>query len=64
MNDKGDIFTKEVEAPDWVVTVENGSTYPLYMFTKEVLRYWYNFLKAQSISIRRQPLKRLIGERT
>lgn len=64
MNDKGDIFTKEVEAPDCVVTVENGSTYPLYMFTKEVLSYWYDFLKSQSINIRRQSLKRLIGERT
>lgn len=64
MNNKGDIFTKEVEAPDCVVTVEDGSKYSLYMFTKEVLDYWYNFLKSQSISIRKQPLKRLIGERT
>ena len=64
MNDKDDIFTKEVEAPDCMVTVEDGSKYSLYMFTKEVLDYWYNFLKLQSIPIRKQPLKRLIGERT
>ena len=64
MNDEGDIYTEEIFAPDCVVTLENGSKYHLYTFTKEVLEYWYKFLKSNSIPIRRQPLKRLTGERT
>ena len=64
INDKDEIITHMTEAPDCVVTLENGSKYHLYMFTRKVLEYWYNFLKSESIPIRRQSLKRLVGKWT
>lgn len=64
INQAGELSTKHVEAPDCKITLESGAQYGLYSFTNEVLEYWRHFLKSQSISIRRQPLKRLIGSGT
>lgn len=64
VNKNSEISLLEVEVPDCIVTIENGTSYDMYSFTNEVLSYWYSFLRNNGVQIRKQPLRRLIGERT
>jgi len=64
VTDTDDILRLEVNAPDCIVTLENGRKYDLYNFTKGVNDYWMTFLKSESIAVRRQSIRRLRGEAT
>jgi len=64
INDNSEMYIENVTAPDCIVTLENGVKYDLYSFTKEVENYWEELLKSESIPVRKQSLKKLIGDRT
>ena len=58
---EGEAFFKDVTAPDYFVTLADGSRHDLYAFMDVVLQSWREFLKAHGIRVRRQPLSRLLG---
>lgn len=61
VSSSGSLSVARRTAPDITVTLSDDRRYPLHEFLREVLGFWRTYLAQHGITIRRQPLSRLIA---